>query len=146
MKRWRDTIARDRLDRDRVSDIFFAFAQTCYHMVDWLENDGSQPIRRAEWEKHVMASRALSYCSDICNGSKHARLQEKGIELSEQMSLAGAYREHIEGSGSDAVWRERQVFEAKLYLEWEGEAVLALDFADRCIAEWDDLLRAKGLL
>jgi hypothetical protein len=27
----------------------------------------------------------------------------------------------------------------KLYLEWQGEPVVALEFADKCIAEWDQL-------
>ena len=27
-------------------DAFYAFAQTCYHLVDWLENDRSQHVRR----------------------------------------------------------------------------------------------------
>lgn len=142
MKRWRETMRVDRGDRERVADIFFAFAQTCYHMVDWLENDRSQPIRRGEANGHVLASDALSFCNDVCQGSKHARLEERDVDLSVIESMVTDYRIHVgEGlttSGQRAV--------QKLHLEWHGNVVLALDFADQCIFEWEQLLRACGLL
>jgi hypothetical protein len=46
MKRWRETMATDRGNRERVTDIFFAFAQTCFHMADWLEDQGCPPITK----------------------------------------------------------------------------------------------------
>lgn len=137
MTRWRERIAHDRRDPARVSDIFFAFAQTCYHIVDWLENDPSQPIRRAEAYRHVMASAPLSFCHDICQGSKHARLEQQNVALSVGTSVIAA---HI----GDPVSPEESV--AKLYVDWEGRSVLAVVFADFCIAEWDRLLRSHGVL
>ena len=91
MKRWRETMARDRGDRERVTDIFFAFAQTCSHMVDWLENDSSQPIRRIEADQHVHASETLPFCAAICIGSKHARLEEKDVALDTTVSTMPSY-------------------------------------------------------
>lgn len=142
MKRWRETMARDRTDPDRVQDIFLAFAQTCYHMVDWLENDRTQPIRRGEAGQHVIDSPALSFCDDICQGAKHARLEERDVETSVTESMVTDYTLHT-WSGKTSQ-RERAV--QKLYLDWQGGSVLALDFADQCIFEWEQLLREKQLL
>jgi hypothetical protein len=81
MKRWRRRVQQSRDDRDAVRDSFYAFAQTCYHLVDWLENDRSQPIRRGIAKRFVKDSGLLSFCRDICNGSKHARLEAKSVNV-----------------------------------------------------------------
>jgi hypothetical protein len=141
MKRWRETIARDRIDHDRVQDIFLAFVQTCYHMVDWLHRDPSQPIRKGDAKKYVFASDALSLCGDLCIGAKHAllegRLKENKADLTVGTSVIGAYTLHT---------GRREVSVAKLQLEWRGASIPALEFADRCIAEWDRLLAQHRLL
>src|SRR5260370_21414836 len=62
-------------------DTFYAFAQTCHHLVDWLENDRSQHIRRARAREYVGSRPLLAYCRDICNGSKHAQLQAKQVTM-----------------------------------------------------------------
>jgi hypothetical protein len=79
MKRWRETIVGDRIDADRVQDIFLAFVQTCYHMVDWLELDPnlSQLIPKGEAEQYARGSDTLSLCGDLCIGAKHAVLERK---------------------------------------------------------------------
>lgn len=53
---------------ESVRDAFYDFFQTCYHLVDWLDNDPSQPIRRQEANEFVRASAALSLCRDLCLG------------------------------------------------------------------------------
>jgi hypothetical protein len=129
-------------DRERVRDFFFAFAQSCCHMVDWLGNDPSRPIPKSEAKQYALSSPALSFCAEICNGSKHARLEEKDVDLSVTETMVTDYRFHPnEGRKSS---RERIV--QRLHLEWQGESVLALVFADKCITEWDQLLRSRGLL
>jgi hypothetical protein len=92
MKRWREVLATDRGDRERVRDNFFAFAQACYHLVDWLHSDLSQPIRKPEAKSHVRASEALAFCAGICNGSKHAQLEQKDVDLSVTESTVNDYR------------------------------------------------------
>jgi hypothetical protein len=142
MKRWRETMATDRGNRERVTDIFFAFAQTCYHMVDWLANDASQPIRKGEAKDYVFNSDALSFCAEICNGAKHARLEEKDVDLSVTESMVTDYRFHVGEERKST----RETIVQRLSLEWQGRPVLALRFADQCIAEWDQLLTAHRLL
>jgi hypothetical protein len=142
MKRWRDAVAADRGDGERVTDIFFAFTQSCYHLVDWLANDPSRPISKSEATRYVFNSEALSFCADICNGAKHARLEEKDVDLSVEAALVKDYRFYPNEDRKDTRERVVQV----LSLEWQGRSVLALRFADRCIEEWDVLLKGKGLI
>ena len=72
MKRWHQRVRRDRIDADDLRDSFFAFTQSCYHLVDWLATDKTRPIRLSETKKFVASTPVLAACCDICNGSKHA--------------------------------------------------------------------------
>ena len=92
MKRWRRRLQRDRIDPDAVRDSFFAFTQTCYHLVDWLENDKSQPIRRRMAEQFIEESGVLSFCRDVCNGSKHAQLDAKKVNVTGLEDRSPAFR------------------------------------------------------
>lgn len=127
MKRWRKRVQYSRDDPDNVRDNFFAFTQACHHLVDWLENDKSQPIRRRTAEQFVEESGVLRFCRDICNGSKHARLEkvkvaDKPVRLGHKM----------------VVW--------ELSVEYQGQSYTAAWFAGMCIAEWNKLLRENKLL
>ena len=56
-------------------DDTFAFFVTCFHVADWLENDGAVPKRVAK--SYVARTLPLMLCRDLCNGSKHAVLTQK---------------------------------------------------------------------
>jgi hypothetical protein len=146
MKRWRETVARDRFDADRVQDIFLAFVQTCYHMVDWLELDRSQPIRREGADRHVANSEVLSLCGALCIGAKHARLEaelkENKADLTVGTSVLGAYTlQTMTGETS-----HREVNVVRVQLEWRDSSITALEFADRCMDDWERLLAARGVI
>ena len=128
MKRWRKRVQRGD-DPDDVRDNFFAFTQACYHLVDWLENDKSQLIRRRKAEECVEESEILRVCRDICNGSKHARLEKKKAEVTDKPVRLG--HEMV-------VWG--------LSIEHGGWSCTAASFAGRCIVEWNKFLREHKLL
>ena len=129
MKRWRKRVQSEGDDSDNVRDNFYAFAQACHHLVDWLENDKSQPIRRSEAKAHVAKSAILTVCRDICNGSKHAQLNAKKFRVKDRAIRLG---------------HEAQVW--ALSVEYQDQSFTASWFARLCIAQWNDLLRARGLL
>jgi hypothetical protein len=54
--RFRRRLQWEMLWDEDVFDNCYSFAQACYRLVDWLENDPSQPIRRTQAEEHVAAS------------------------------------------------------------------------------------------
>ncbi|PYN68015.1 MAG: hypothetical protein DMD93_12530 [Candidatus Rokuibacteriota bacterium] len=129
MKRWHKRVQRDRIDPDAVRDSFFAFTQACYHLVDWLENDKSQPIRRCAAEQFVEESAILRFCRDICNGSKHARLETKKVKMKDRS---------IRLDHESVVW--------ELSVEYQDQSYTAAWFAGMCISEWNQFLREHKLL
>ena len=129
MKRWRRRVQDSRDDRDAVRDSFYAFVQTCYHLVDWLENDKSQSIRRDTAEHFVNASGVLSFCRDICNGSKHARLEAKKVNVVDRPIKLGH---------EETVW--------EMSVDYQGNSYTAAWFTGLCIAEWNRSLRENKLL
>jgi hypothetical protein len=129
IKRWRKRVQRAGDDADDVRDSFFAFTQASYHLVDWLENDKSQPIRRSRAEKFVEESAILSVWHDICNGTKHARLEAKKVKVKDRPIRLGPEM---------TVWA--------LSVEYQDQSYTASWFAGMCISEWNKFLRANGLL
>jgi hypothetical protein len=125
-----------------VFDHFYAFAKACYHLVDWLENDKSQPIRRAQANRHVATSPALTLCRDICNGTKHGVLETKDVQTERRTRVIGGYTEL---DANREVIRERLVHEQRLFVHFDGDSIPAATFAIRCIEEWNRLLAAEGL-
>lgn len=123
-------------------DVFYAFAQTCSHLVDWLDHDTSQPIRRRQAEAYVAGSPALSFCADICIGAKHARLTQRGINVSSQRTVLGAF-DFEDDSGQKV---EKVVEAPETFINFNGQQVEAWEFALTCINEWHRLLLDEGLL
>jgi hypothetical protein len=146
MLRWRGRlwlgvehlVARD--DQGAV-DAFYAFAQSCYHLVDWLDNDRSQHVRRTHAEAYVESRPILALCRDICNGSKHAQLHAKKVDVRMRKTTTSHSVEDEEGQPFEFVVRNVEVF-----IRWGGAFVGADDFAAQCIGEWDHFLRGEGLL
>jgi hypothetical protein len=142
MIRWRHRFWLDvSINQDDAADIFFTFAQCCAHLVDWLENDRSQPIRRSVAEEYVATSSALAFCRDFSNGSKHARLEAKKIHIA-----PGTTVEPLQIGDSSEEPREITVTRTRLFFDWDGRAIDGESFARICVAEWDRFLREKGLL
>jgi hypothetical protein len=142
MKRWRDRLVSDRADPERLTDTFFAFAQACYHLVDWLENDSSQPIRRRQADQHVAQLPALAFCRNVCDGSKHAQLESKKAGVRGVLAPTNVELEFVPPNQL----RAKIQHAPELYMRWEGKPITALEFADRCIEDWERLLHSAGLL
>ena len=125
-----------------VVDVFYAFAQTGYHMVDWLENDRTQTVRRAVAETYVDSRPVLAFCRDICNGSKHARLEAKRVSIRTQRMVVGSFPIKDESGQT----HQHVVEGTELHVGWGEQFVDAWTFATWCIEEWDRFLLAEGLL
>ena len=137
MKRWQERQWLEPiLHGDHATDSFYAFAQACYHLVDWLENDRSQPVRRGQAEAFVDASSPLAFCRDICNGSKHARLVAKKVRITSTKTVATVRIED----------EEVVVDGTTLFVEWAGKLIDFESFAGLCVQDWEKFLRSEGLL
>ena len=131
--RWEKRLRRYQLDPDNpeyARDNFFAFAQACYHVVDWLENDKTQSIRRSVANQFVNATPVLTFCREICKGSKHAVHAAKMKKVN-----VTTYSVPIGG-----------MVVSELCVEHAGQSHSAAGFAHLCIANWGKFLREKKLL
>ena len=136
--RWKARLWIDPIiHKEHAVDSFYAFAAACYHLIDWLENDPSQPIRRGQAEAHVSNSEILAFCGDICNGSKHARLEPKGIRVKTEKTTEAV---HVGDDADDII-----VEHTHLFVEWKGNYIDIEEFAARCMEEWTPLLVDAGL-
>ena len=155
MADWREQYARVKrwqyvmwLGVDRIMfganavDTFYAFAQACSHLVDWLENDRKQHVRRQRAEEYVNSNALLAFCRDISNGSKHARLDAKRVKVTSQTARMGSYQME-DDSGQP---REQVVEETRILIDYDGQVVDVEVLAGLCVEEWDKFLREEGLL
>jgi hypothetical protein len=131
---WIDPIAHGA----NAVDTFYAYATACYHLIDWLENDPRQPIRRGEAEAFVMRTPILAFCGEICNGSKHARLQEKEVRVKSETTTQAI---HLGEDVKDFVFEK-----TRLFVEWSGEYIDIEEFANRCNIEWARFLMSRGVI
>lgn len=140
MNRWLYRLEHENRDAEVLHDVFFAFVQNCSHLTDWLEHDRSQPIRRTDAKQFVFNSAVLSFCEEVCQGSKHATLEAKKVKAQALTSSIGEVRT-IGPSGEE---ERREVVFYDLFIKWQGTLVSAEEFGRMCVKEWDRLLRAKG--
>src|SRR5579859_4316773 len=62
---------------EELVDDAYAFFQNCYHLKDWLKNDGAYTHHSdRDIEDFVSGTSALAICADICNGQKHLDLKK----------------------------------------------------------------------
>jgi hypothetical protein len=58
---------------DEARDALFHYFQDAYHLKDWLRNSGEAT---AGIEDDITNTPALALCADLCNGTKHFRLNK----------------------------------------------------------------------
>jgi hypothetical protein len=141
MKRWQARLAQHPSVDDTLVDDYYAFFECCYHLKDWLKTDTlvDQSVRE-KIENHLGPSLAL--CADIANGSKHL------------VRRPGAARvdPHAQVSTKAAVFSPA-VYDPRVYQTRDQVIVRlndrdrdALDVVTECVREWEDFLKANGLL
>ena len=80
---------------DEIRDDFFHFFQDCYHLKDWIKNDGNLNLNiKNEVEKFINSAYYLKIVADIANATKHLTLTEKpridsNIDLSNVVVYSG---------------------------------------------------------
>jgi len=142
MLRWKERLWLDpMLHGEHAVDSLYVFAQTCFHLTDWLENDRSQHVRREQAERYVASSPTLAFCRDICNGSKHAKLEAKKVRVTTRKVV-----ESYSIQDETGVPLEGTVERTELFVDLNGEVIDIETFGARCIEEWNRFLVGEGLL
>jgi hypothetical protein len=117
-------------------DMMWSFFQHCWHVKDWLRND---PLASAAQKqaaiKMAHRSRTLKICRDLCNGTKHLRLDRPG-------SGAGATHQHLEIEIAPG-WGRTMI--DSVIDDGHGKLISGKQLAGESIAEWESILQSQGL-
>jgi hypothetical protein len=143
MKRWYDRFVT--LDQGRPHDVpsdnyldeIYAFFMNCYHLKDWIKNDGTvaTTVQQAV-EAHINSSRPLKLCADICNSLKHLRLTSS---RSGESPAFGKKRFGLAfGTAPTSI-------NLKYEVNTTTGPIDAFQLATDCIDAWDAFLTANGL-
>jgi hypothetical protein len=151
-----------------VDDVH-AFFMNCLHLKDWLTNDPSSGLTKADLKPLTTRSTSLQLCADLANGVKHLDLKREywvahdthvGRHLVEVDDHATAPEHAIVRESSpegEVIWKRSSeakppppppppTIAIKFDVEAGGRTYDAFHVASDCMGEWRDYLRDKGLL
>jgi hypothetical protein len=116
---------------DLVKREFENFFTVCLHLGDWLWEDRSTGLTRAQVRSFVDSDPALRVCLGVANTTKHHTRSQPGAMTARITSISSG------GHGASATigWTEGT--------KSGTEDVLSL--AKRCVAAWERYLAANGL-
>ena len=143
MKRWYARFAA--LDQGRPHDApsdnyiddIYAFFMNCYHLKDWIKNDGTvPPAVQQKVEGYINANRSLTLCADICNSLKHLTL------TSQRSGESPTFGRKEFGL---ALGGEEPAIKLKYEVDAISGPINAFELATDCMDAWNVFLSSNGL-
>lgn len=122
---------------DDYLDIAYAFFLNCYHLKDWLINDPDLIIPAEEIESYITENECLAICADICNASKHLRLDRSRSDKKPKIGSDDFYDTVGPGERSRRTW---------WYVEIEGEMFDPFELATECVKCWEVFFEKHALI
>ena len=123
-------------ESDYYQDEAYAFFQNAHHLKDWLKNDPSSSASARDIETVIDSSTNLSLCADLCNGSKHLKLDAPRASPDKRIGK----RDFAMDMGNPPI------ISAKYVVESASAEYDASTLAEACMKEWKAYLTAKELL
>jgi hypothetical protein len=121
---------------DSAVDNVQSFFEAVHHLKDWLGNDPSSGVTKADGDSLINGSRNLQLCADLANGSKHLTLTSTRT-----------------GDPSTTIARnDVTVFLAagnvthRFYVQSTGAEYDVLQIAEAAVDDWKKFLSTRGLL
>jgi hypothetical protein len=112
-----------------------SFFEAVHHLKDWLGNDPSSGVTKADGDSFVNASPVLQLCADLANGSKHFQLTRSRTGDT-STTIARNDVTDFDGSGTSA---------HRFYVQSAGAEHDVLHLAEAAVAEWTRFLSGQGL-
>ncbi len=123
---------------DYYEDEVYSFFLNCYHLKDWLKNDESVDLSvREKVEEFVNKNDCLLICADLCNSSKHLRLDSA---RSDQEPKFG--KKHIDVL-IDAGDSCPPVIRIKYSIQTKVGKIDAFELASECLEKWEEFIKAN---
>jgi hypothetical protein len=117
-------------------DTSLSFFEAAHHLKDWLRNDPSSGITKADVDSLIRRSPMLQLCGDLANGSKHLVLTSTHThDMSTAITRNDVYI--LMGTGTVA---------HRFYVQSAGTEYDVLQIAEAAVDDWTKFLTDKGLL
>jgi hypothetical protein len=127
-------------DPKEYEDDVASFFVHCHHLADWVTDHYASVTTKQEVQAFVYAHPELQLCADICNASKHCKLQR--VRTGSQPSLRGkdwmivTYKQEL---------RKPVTFFGKYRVHSGSSTIDALELAEIAFALWRDFNRKLAL-
>jgi hypothetical protein len=120
---------------DAAIDTILSFFEAIHHLKDWLGNDPSSGVTKANGDSLINGSPVLQLCADLANGSKHLALRSSRSG-DRSTTIARNDVAVFVGTGTSA---------HRFYVASGGREYDVLALAEAAVAEWAKFLTARGL-
>jgi hypothetical protein len=120
---------------DDAVDTTQSFFEAIHHLKDWLGNDLSSGLTKADGDRLIGGSKDLQLCADLANGSKHLKLTSS--RSGDQTTTIG--RNDVTISPETGVAH-------RFYVQSAGAEYDVLKIADDAVDQWRRFLTARGLI
>jgi hypothetical protein len=142
VRRWHvrvSSIRNARADPSHAAeylDLIYAYFQNCNHLADWISADVAGAKERVEQLVHDTVD--LQICRDICNATKHYRL-DRPVRHPERVDEDQGFadgREYVPHG-----WPADHPIEGETwFVIAAGEKRDIFDLVDRCMAAWENFV------
>lgn len=119
-------------DRGDYEDDLLSFFMHCYHIRDWIIRLNRVGLTARDVDNFINANRCLQLCADLCNGTKHCKL-DRAARSGSQPHVSGKTYEAstwLTDSGGG------EVLQAKYVIVTSNGSVDALQLAEDCMECW----------
>lgn len=117
---------------DELYDEVMTFFIFCHHIKDYIKNDSSLNIDKKVVENNVSSNSCLKICADICNGTKHLKLDNSRIGDGEFVMNIKSERDKDTGDLNVELSMKSKTIK-------ENFSKLAND----CIIAWEDFIKKE---
>ena len=139
---------------DAAVDTVQSFFEAVHHLKDWLGNDPSSGITKADGDKLINESTVLQLCADLANGSKHLALtrsrtgdRSTRITRNDVTVFPGTARASVAMSPKIPSAPAATGMSAhRFYVASAGTEYDVLQLAEHATAEWHKFLSSQGLI
>ena len=114
-----------------------SFFEAVHHMKDWLGNDASVAVTKADGDALINNSATLQLCADLANGSKHLALTT---------SRTGDPSTDITRNDATVLLGTGGLSKHAFYIASGGVEHSVLDVAEAAVTEWEGFLRGRHLI
>ena len=134
VKRFLKRIESQNSSQTEYDDDMWSFFQNCWHLKDWIKNDGSVGVAADKVEEFISNNEELRLCADICNGTKHLRLASSRSGEDPRFGQR-KFKVHVGGLPT--------TISAKYTIDTSGGPVDAFNLATKCLQAWENFIRSS---